>query len=1038
MPLRTGLPQWRRVALNPADVAGYRVAFSNNNRTIENTDAGYTGTVGYARLTTTFAKPVYFEYVVTSSNMYWVSADIAPPWQNMPTASSGGNNRGLGVIASGDFYSDNLSVYSIFGTPVSGDTICIAVNPVTGKLWARRNNGNWNNSGSDNPATNTGGINIKALGPVLAVSASSAYIGGIFTGNFAVQHWNYTAPAGFGPIEEPVPRVRQPLAFSPVVEDGWDIARASTPSAFQLGNDDRYVTRVGALGTDETIQSKWSKTTGKWYYEILWTEPTGFASGAGFVRDGAGALPSGDYLGATNTDDEGGFNDNDNWNAANAGYWDAPFNDGDILCVSLDLDNDRSWARRNNGSWYGVNSTPGDPATNTGGHVIGAGLTGAIRAIIQLNDPGTRPIATSAFKASQWTYNAPSGFSAPLSESYSDISYTYTSGTGSVVAPAGTVRVKIQAWGGGGGATGGGWGGGGGGYADVRIDAAGGNTVYYSVGAGGIGVTTNSTITASLIGDSSWGRLGTNSRPTSATDGAAAPGGYGGTYEFGSDGTTRIGGSGAGVNTALINDDPALIDVETFVGTTTYNGGSANHASDWEGGGGGAGSGGNGSNSSSATDGIGGAGGSPDGGAGGDGSQTVPTAGTAPGGGGGSSDSSPGGQDGGAGQVKITFTGLYSSDNIWFQQTAFQIWPYVSSGTTYNEDVDEAFALTDAFGGVAAFLRAITESAATSDAFGGTAAFVRAMTESVATSDAYTGTAVFPRSITESVATSDAFTGTMAATGAITESVALTDAPAATLTLSAAIAETMAATDAPSASLTMLGAITESVALTDAPNATAVFTRVIGESVALTDAQAANITMAAAIAESMAATDAFAGGLLFVVAVDESIALTDAQTGLLVMLCERAEIMALSDAQSATASLVVGVTESVALTDAASAVITALGTIAETIATSDTYNGGSVYAVSINESVGIADSQSVLVTLFGSVQEALALSDTSNTTLVAVAVVAETIGTLDTYIDQSAPPTTDEYRVGGGSVQELLQTLNVATIHHTQKKTGPS
>jgi hypothetical protein len=749
--------------LDPAKI-GTNVVLSNGNLTFDNNAAED----NIAVATVAMATPFYFEAAigVVGSSM---GIGICNASRTNFDDYLGDGNDSLQWSNVGQIFRDNAVDYSTGsgGSYTTGDRIQFCIDPANKRIWFNKNNTGWLGlSGSGAPGAGLTGYSFSAMqnGPYFpAISAADAATSVTFA--FSPADWLYKAPAGFTPVGYQTD------------QDGWDITRASTPSKFQLGNNDRYVTRTDPSG-DETIQSKWFKTTGKWYYEILWTESTGFASGAGFIEDSAGPLPSGEFLGSTNTVSEGGFNDNDNWNAANAGYWDAPFNDGDILCVALDLDNDRSWSRRNNGSWFGNNSTPGDPATNTGGHVIGAGLTGAIRAIAQIADPGTRPIATSAFKASQWTYSAPSGFSAPVADA--------------------------------------------------------------------------------------------------------------------------------------------------------------------------------------------------------------------------------------------------STSNIWFQQTAFQIWPVVGGGgTTYNEGITEAITTSDAFGGVAVFLRAITESAATSDTFGGTAAFVRAMTETIATSDA--------------------FTGTMAATGAIAESVALADAPAATLTLSAAIAETMAATDASSASLTMLGAIAESVALTDAPNATAVFNRAIGETVALTDAHAANITMAAAIAESMAATDAFGGGLLFVVAVNESIALTDAQTGLLVMLCERAEIMSIADAQNATASLVVGITESVATSDSVSAALAAIGAVAETIATSDAYSGGSVYAMTVNESIGIADSQSVLVTLVGSVAEALALADTAGTTLVAVAQVAETIATSDAYNEDGPPPPgTDEYRVGGGSVQELLQTLTVSTIHHTQKKTGPS
>lgn len=768
--------------LDPAKI-GTNMVLSNGNLTVDNNAVED----NIAVATVAMATPFYFEVAIGVVGSMGIG--ICNASRTNFDDYLGDGNDSLQWSNVGQIFRNNAVDYSTGsgGSYTTGDRIQFCVNPITKEIWFNKNNTGWLGlSGSGAPGAGLTGYSFSAMqnGPYFpAISAANADTSVTFA--FSPADWLYRAPAGFTPVGYQTD------------QDGWDITRASVPNLFQLSNGDRTVTRTDPSG-DQTIQSKWFKTTGKWYYEILWTESTGFASGAGFIEDSAGPLPSGEFLGSTNTVSEGGFNDNDNWNAANAGYWDAPFNDGDILCVALDLDNDRSWSRRNNGSWFGNNSTPGDPATNTGGHVIGAGLTGAIRAIAQIADPGTRPIATSAFKASQWTYSAPSGFSAPVADA--------------------------------------------------------------------------------------------------------------------------------------------------------------------------------------------------------------------------------------------------STSNIWFQQTAFQIWPVVGGGgNVYNEGVTESAASTDTYGGVAAFLRAITESAAATDAYTGTAAFVRAITESAATSDAFTGTAVFPRTVTESAAATDTVNAVLSATGAIAESAAATDAYNGGLAFSVSVTESVAITDATNAVLVAVSAIAETAAATDATDATAVFNRSVTESMAVTDAQAATISMAASIAESMAATDAFNGGLLFAVTVNETAAASDAYTGLLTMFCERAEIMSVSDAQNAVASMVVGITESAAASDSTNAVIAAIGAVAETVATTDTYTSGNIYAVSVTESVAVTDAQSVLVTLVGSVAEALAIADTLNGQLVAVAQVTETVSTTDTYsADGPPPPGTDEYRVGGGGVQELLQTLNVSTIHHTQKKTGPS
>lgn len=205
------------------------------------------------------------------------------------------------------------------------------------------------------------------------------------------------------------------------------------------------------------------------------------------------------------------------------------------------------------------------------------------------------------------------------------------SGAGTFVVPSPVTSLIIEAWGAGGGGGGSSSslaaGGGGGGYSRATISVTPGQTIFYTVGAGGSGATTQGN-----PGGVSWVNPSANSQPSS--NGVVAAGGSAG------DNNPNLGGAGS-------------------VGTVNFTGGSGQIAGApgiGGGGGGGAGSAGNGGNGVVA--GAGGAGGTPDGGAGGTGVATAPAgAGTAPGGGGGGTDGSGSGANGANGQVQFTWSG---------------------------------------------------------------------------------------------------------------------------------------------------------------------------------------------------------------------------------------------------------------------------------------------------------------------------------------------------------------------------------------------
>lgn len=90
---------------------------------------------------------------------------------------------------------DGSGSFTALGNP-SGHTVCIAVDFDNDKLWYRLDGGNWNGSGTANPATGTGGISITgkpALVPMVWMQSSSA------SATLATASANFlqTKPSGF-------------------------------------------------------------------------------------------------------------------------------------------------------------------------------------------------------------------------------------------------------------------------------------------------------------------------------------------------------------------------------------------------------------------------------------------------------------------------------------------------------------------------------------------------------------------------------------------------------------------------------------------------------------------------------------------------------------------------------------------------------------------------------------------------------------------------------------------------------------------------
>jgi hypothetical protein len=136
------------------------------------------------------------------------------------TTSTGGANTGVGVGTTASTYTNmgNGGTTGVIAYPAGGvvwsngsqiaapgvwsvgNVIGIAVDLDNRKIWFRTSpSGNWNNSGTNNPATNVGGYTIPAgtMVPFVTFGGGSGAAGNVFTANFGATAFSGVAPSGF-------------------------------------------------------------------------------------------------------------------------------------------------------------------------------------------------------------------------------------------------------------------------------------------------------------------------------------------------------------------------------------------------------------------------------------------------------------------------------------------------------------------------------------------------------------------------------------------------------------------------------------------------------------------------------------------------------------------------------------------------------------------------------------------------------------------------------------------------------------------------
>jgi hypothetical protein len=179
---------------NPADLINVVLSGTNNltaSKTVANNNNGAVRT----DIRNSSGK-YYFEYTCTTWG-FGVAVGVA---NQACTLSTVGPNQ---INAAALQFNGAVSVNSTnpgvsFGTRANGDIVSVALDLDHLEIWFRiAPAGNWNNSGTANPATNAGGVSLAAIGTPLYGLYDHQGITSTITANFGDSAFSGTVPVGF-------------------------------------------------------------------------------------------------------------------------------------------------------------------------------------------------------------------------------------------------------------------------------------------------------------------------------------------------------------------------------------------------------------------------------------------------------------------------------------------------------------------------------------------------------------------------------------------------------------------------------------------------------------------------------------------------------------------------------------------------------------------------------------------------------------------------------------------------------------------------
>jgi hypothetical protein len=201
----------------------------------------------------------YFEVTITAMNPDGQGIGFGNASADL-TAQGGSTVNSVGWRRNGSI-SHNNSVYATIQTFAQGDVVAMAVDLDAKLVWFRNKTGgttnNWNNSGTANPATGTGGITGTpspglAAGPYFP-EATLEIAGDVFTANFGATAYAMTPPALFLNWDGSggVPDTTAPTLTSPTA-----IKTGSTTAMLGVTTDETNGTLYGVLTLTSSTPTK--------------------------------------------------------------------------------------------------------------------------------------------------------------------------------------------------------------------------------------------------------------------------------------------------------------------------------------------------------------------------------------------------------------------------------------------------------------------------------------------------------------------------------------------------------------------------------------------------------------------------------------------------------------------------------------------------------------------------------------------------------------------------------------------------------------
>jgi hypothetical protein len=187
----------------------------------------------------------YIEATIDATGGGWVGA-INLGLSNKSLTSYLGDTDSACVTGEGNVLLENSTVASGLGTIGAGGRYRMAVDRANNLIWFALESGDWNGSGTADPATGTGGLSISGLpaGDLFAAVHLDAPSGAIMTIYPTVASWVYGAPSGFseiGATSLPESPFFQPNAFS--------FEPQGSSGAVNVSVDLTGVAGTGAVGT---------------------------------------------------------------------------------------------------------------------------------------------------------------------------------------------------------------------------------------------------------------------------------------------------------------------------------------------------------------------------------------------------------------------------------------------------------------------------------------------------------------------------------------------------------------------------------------------------------------------------------------------------------------------------------------------------------------------------------------------------------------------------------------------------------------------